>query len=80
MLFLDTAAEQEDLELINRTITLTPEEFGAFVIRIENDDILEYNESFILTLEAQVSLFVFDEGYSSVNIEILNDDGKSDHA
>ena len=64
---------------MNRTITLTPEVFGTFVIHIENDEILEYNENFILSLEApenQVSLFTFDDGYSSVDIEILNDDGK----
>ena len=74
-----SVASQGDFELVNTVATLTPEEFQGFSVMITNDSILEYNETFSLTLrvpESAKSLVNIEDGSSTAEITILNDDGK----
>ena len=73
-MWINSAAANEDFELVTAVINLSPQDFSeGFVLSIRNDTILENNETFLLTLEISEPIIIIDQ--PSVEIEIVDDDG-----
>jgi hypothetical protein len=61
--------------------TLGPQAVDGFIISVVDDSFLEDNETFflqlVLTNPSDDSIILIDQGLSTLEIEILNNDGKT---